>query len=98
MKQLILCLLLTPVLSHSHEGIGAIKSFESFKQGYEEGMKAADHNAKPTYGKSGLPSNCRAYIQYAINGYRQGQYSADDTMAAMERNCGINGWLWGNFE
>lgn len=51
-------------------------------------------NVKPTYGKSGLPSNCRAYIQYAINSYRQGEYSVDDTMTAMERNCGINGWLW----
>ena len=94
MKKLAICLVLLSTFGHAHEGIGTMKSFESFKHGYEEGMKAADSNAKPAYGESGLPSNCRAYIQYAIDSYRQGQYSADDTMTAMERNCGINGWLW----
>lgn len=94
MKKLAICLVLLPILSHSEQQIGSMKSFESFKHGYEEGMKAADPNAKPAYGESGLPSNCRAYIQYAIDSYRQGEYSADDTMTAMERNCGINGWLW----
>lgn len=54
-----------------------------------------DDNATPVYGKdSGLPVNCRAYIQFAINEYRAGKYTADDTFSAIERNCGANGHSW----
>ena len=57
----------------------------------------SDDNDAPVYGKdSGLPVNCRAFVQYAINEYRAGKYSADDTMIALERNCGANGWSWKN--
>lgn len=68
--------------------------FEAMRKGMELGKKQNDPNAMPTYGKTGLPANCRAYIQYAINSYRQELYTADDTMAGIERNCGINGYLW----
>ena len=55
-----------------------------------------DPNSKPTYGEStGLPSNCRAYVQVAVDSYRNKQYTADETMAGLERNCGANGHLWG---
>ena len=54
-----------------------------------------DYNSKPVYGKeSGLPVNCRAYVQVVINGYKSKQYSADDSFAGLERNCGINGNAW----
>lgn len=54
-----------------------------------------DDNAKPIYGKeSGLAVNCRAYVQVVINGYKSKQYSADDSFAGLERNCGINGSAW----
>ena len=57
----------------------------------------ADDNDTPKYGKeSNLPLNCRAYIQFAINEYRAGKYSADSTFAAIERNCGANGHSWKN--
>jgi hypothetical protein len=57
----------------------------------------ADDNDTPKYGKdSNLPFNCRAYIQFAINEYRAGKYTADSTMAAIERNCGANGHSWKN--
>lgn len=60
------------------------------------GCSPLDPNTKPEYGKeSGLPKNCRAYVQVAINGYRTNQYSASDTMAGLERNCGEFGVLWG---
>lgn len=56
-----------------------------------------DPNSKPTYGKGlGLPSNCRAYVQTVIDGYRSRQYSAEDSFAGLERNCGAYGQLWGN--
>ncbi|MDO7541101.1 kynureninase [Acinetobacter nosocomialis] len=54
-----------------------------------------DPNAKPAYGKDyGLPANCRAYIQVAINDWRNGKYDTETTMDAIERNCGENGSLW----
>ena len=53
-----------------------------------------DPNAIPTYGKTGLPSNCRAYVQVVIDGYRSKQYTADESFNALERNCGINGYSW----
>lgn len=59
------------------------------------GLAGCDDNASPKVGSSGLPANCRAYVQFAIDSYRGGQYSADDTMAGLERNCGANGQLWG---
>lgn len=54
-----------------------------------------DDNAAPIYGKdSGLPVNCRAYVQVAVDAYRTKQYTAEETMNALERNCGKSGWAW----
>uniref|UniRef100_A0A6M3MG09 Lipoprotein n=1 Tax=viral metagenome TaxID=1070528 RepID=A0A6M3MG09_9ZZZZ len=54
-----------------------------------------DPNAVPVYGKdSGLPANCRAFVQYAVDEYHQGKYTADATFASIERNCGVTGSLW----
>lgn len=59
------------------------------------GCARFDDNAKPEYGKeSGLPVNCRAYTQVAIDGYRQGIYTANDALIGLERNCGLAGKLW----
>ncbi|MCR4530041.1 kynureninase [Acinetobacter venetianus] len=54
-----------------------------------------DSNSKPIYGKeSGLPANCRAYIQVAVNEWRRGTYDTEVTMNSIERNCGEEGELW----
>ncbi|WP_332605486.1 kynureninase [Acinetobacter sp. ESBL14] len=54
-----------------------------------------DFNSKSIYGnESGLPANCRAYIQVAINEWRRGTYETETTMDAIERNCGEQGALW----
>jgi len=56
-----------------------------------------DDNDTPVYGKqSGLPVNCRAYVQVSIDDYRAGKFSADDLVAGLERNCGVNGQIWKN--
>lgn len=55
-----------------------------------------DDNAAPEYGDTGLPVNCRAYIQTAVNAYRAKQYTADETIAGIERNCGVVGSSWKN--
>jgi hypothetical protein len=58
-------------------------------------LAACDPNAKPEYGESGLPKNCRAYVQTAIDGYKAKRYTADEAMAGLERNCGQHGSSWG---
>ena len=55
---------------------------------------SSDINSEPKYGDSGLPSNCRSYIQFSIDAWRAGEYEGEETMNAIERNCGSNGSLW----
>ena len=55
---------------------------------------AEDDNSAPVYGKTGLPVNCRAYVQTAIDSYRAKKYTAEETMAGLERNCGADGYSW----
>ena len=57
---------------------------------------SGDDNDSAQYGSSGMPKNCRAYVQAAVDGYRSKQYSAEDTMAGLERNCGTSGHIWKN--
>lgn len=57
-------------------------------------LAGCDPNAKPEYGETGLPKNCRAYVQSAINDYKAKRYSADEVMAGLERNCGEHGISW----
>lgn len=56
-----------------------------------------DDNDKPVYGAgTGRPANCRAYVQVAVDAYRAKQYTAEETMAGLERNCGVDGGIWRN--
>ena len=41
-----------------------------------------------------LESNIQNKIQNAINEWRKGKYSTEDTMDSLERNCGENGYSW----
>ena len=55
----------------------------------------SDSNELPAYGaESHLPANCRAYIHTSIEAWRSGEHDTDDTMDALERNCGLYGELW----
>lgn len=55
----------------------------------------SDPNSEPKFSNdSGLPSNCRAYIQESVDAWRNGAHSTEDTMDAIERNCGVYGDLW----
>lgn len=59
------------------------------------GCGGGDPNAVPRFNPSnGLPINCRAYVQVVIDGYRSGKYTADESMAGLERNCGLLGPAW----
>lgn len=58
---------------------------------------AFDDNKEAEYGEeSGLPINCRAYVQASIDGFRRGEYDASETMNGLERNCGAYGYSWKN--
>lgn len=58
-------------------------------------LSGCDPNSKEEFGsESGLPSNCRAYVQVAIDSYHAKQYTAEETLDGLERNCGKNGQLW----
>lgn len=41
-------------------------------------ITACDPNAKPEYGNTGLPKNCRAYVQVVINDYKAKRHTADE--------------------
>ena len=53
-----------------------------------------DPNSKATYGDTGLPKNCRAIVQANIDSYRAKEFTADEVMSSLERNCGENGYSW----
>jgi hypothetical protein len=59
------------------------------------GCDKLDPNAKPTYGDTGLPKNCRAIIAVNIEGWRSKQYTAEEVLASIDRNCGAYGYSWG---
>ncbi|TCZ78635.1 kynureninase [Lysobacter sp. N42] len=59
-------------------------------------LMGCDPNSKPTYGEeTGLPKNCRAIVQANIDGYRSKEYTAEEVMDSLERNCGAAGHSWG---
>ena len=61
------------------------------------GCILGDDNDKAVYGQEyALPVNCRAYVQASIDGFRNHQYTAEETMVGLERNCGANGAAWKN--
>ena len=60
------------------------------------GCGMQDENDKPTYDEAGLPINCRAYVQEAVDGYRSKKYTGDEAMNGLERNCGVAGYSWKN--
>jgi hypothetical protein len=54
-------------------------------------LTACDPNSKPTFGEE----TCRAIVQQNIDAYRAKQFTADEIMASLERNCGTYGSSWG---
>ena len=62
------------------------------------GTYLGDDNRKLSYGPEiygrVFPKNCRAIIYENYEGYRRGEYSAEDTIRAINRNCGASGYSW----
>jgi hypothetical protein len=51
-------------------------------------------DSKVEYGETGFPKNCRAIIKENIDGYKSGEYSAEDIIDSIDRNCGEFGYSW----
>ena len=51
-------------------------------------------NSTLLYGTTGAPKNCRAIIKAGVDGYRTKQYTAEDVLASIDRNCGEFGSSW----
>jgi hypothetical protein len=54
----------------------------------------SDSNAKLEYGDSGLPKNCRTIIYENYKGYTSKDYTAEDVVESINRNCGKDGYSW----
>lgn len=59
------------------------------------GCKLGDPNEKLIYAESGLPVNCRALIAENIKGWRSRQYTPQEALESIDRNCGADGYNWG---
>lgn len=57
-------------------------------------LAACDNNSGLIYGKTGLPKNCRAIIKANIDAWKAGEYSAEDALVSIDRNCGEFGYSW----
>lgn len=53
-----------------------------------------DKNQSLTYGDTGLPKNCRAIIKANVESWRRGEYSAEEVLYSIDRNCGEYGYSW----
>lgn len=53
-----------------------------------------DPNAALAYSPQGYPKNCRALIKANVDGWQAKQYSANDILKSIDRNCGQYGQLW----
>lgn len=58
-------------------------------------LGCTDPNARPVYGDTGLPKNCRAIIKENIEGWRYKNFTADEALESIDRNCGEHGYSWG---
>lgn len=53
-------------------------------------------NAQLEYGSSGLPKNCRAIIYENYKEYSAHEYTAEEAIDSINRNCGKDGYSWEN--
>lgn len=57
-------------------------------------LVVCDPNSKPSFGgEIRLQKNCRAIAQRNIDAYRTKQFTSNEIMVSLERNCGTYGSL-----
>lgn len=57
-------------------------------------ISACDNNQTLKYGNTGLPKNCRAIIKGNIDGWKNGEWTAEEALDSINRNCGEFGYSW----
>lgn len=56
---------------------------------------ASKANSKPEYdSKTSVATNCRAYVQSAVDEWHYDIKNTEETLSELERNCGVTGILW----
>lgn len=70
--------------------IGGALILISFALGFNFGLG----NQKLTFGDTGAPKNCRAYISASLDGYKSGIYTAEGALGGIEKKCGRFGDIW----
>ena len=53
-----------------------------------------DLNKELMYGKTGLPKNCRAIIRENYIGWQLDDYTPEEALDSINRNCGEFGYSW----
>ena len=59
------------------------------------GKLTGDPNKTLKYGDTGFPKNCRAIVHENYKGYQSKEYTPDEVMESINRNCGQFGISWG---
>lgn len=54
-----------------------------------------DQNARLVYGDTGFPKNCRAIVKANYESWYLKEYTADEALGSINRNCGEFGSSWG---
>ena len=59
------------------------------------GSLTGDPNRNLKYGETGFPKNCRAIVYENYKSYQSKEYTPDEVMESINRNCGQFGISWG---
>lgn len=51
-------------------------------------------NTNLKYSSDGFPKNCRAIIKENIDSFNNKEFSAEDALDSIDRNCGEFGYSW----
>ena len=62
----------------------------SYALGYHFGIG----NQVVKYGDTGFPKNCRALIADNLSSFALGEYTAEEALYSIDRNCGPHGYIW----
>jgi hypothetical protein len=57
-----------------------------------------DFNDGLRYGDTGLPQNCRAIVKANYEGWVLKDYTAEEALGSINRNCGEFGYSWKPYE
>ena len=82
-------------LSENKKSIVVIMMVISFSAGWYIGdSNQPIGNQELRYGDTGFPKNCRALIAENMKGYVFGNYTAEEALGSIDRNCGASGYVW----